>query len=176
MSERERASAPQVVIRPRRIRVLCVAGAAAMLVVFTLVGLALGGPTGEGPAVFRPGDQAAMIGLGVLGALVILSLTRPRVVADARGIRIRNVIGGFDLPWQVVRAVRFDRGSAWASLELHDDEQVAVLAIQIMDAGYALAAVRTLRALHAAANTAPPAATPPPPGAHKPAVPGADLT
>ena len=64
-----------------------------------------------------------MIGLGLLIGLGILAFTRPRVRADADGIKIRNVVGSYDLPWSVVRAVRFDRNSPWATLELYDDER-----------------------------------------------------
>jgi hypothetical protein len=97
--------------------------------------------------VFQRGDQLAMIGLGVLTAAGILMFARPRVVADEHTVRIRNVVGGYDLPWEVVRAVRFDRGSAWASLELSDDELVGVMAVQAGDKEYAVEAVRVLRAL-----------------------------
>lgn len=142
-------------VRPRRIRVICGVAAAAVLAVFTAVGTALRGSTGEGPGVFRPGDQLAMIGLGVLAALAILAFTRPRVEADERGIRIRNLVAAYDLPWEVVRAVRFDRGSPWASLELRDDDVVQVMAVQVIDKEYALEAVRGLRRLHAAAQPQP---------------------
>jgi hypothetical protein len=92
-----------------------------------------------------------MIGLGVLIGLGILAFARPRVIADAGHIRIRNVVGGYDLPWSVVRAVRFDRNSPWAQLELHDDDQVSIHALQAVDKDYAVEGVRTLRALHSAA-------------------------
>ena len=139
-----------------------VAGGAALaiLVFFTAVSFGLRGSTGDGLGQFRTGDQLAMVGLGVLGALGVLLFTRPRVSADATGIRIRNVVGGYDLPWDVVRAVRFDRHSPWASLELHDDELVAVHALQAADKEYAVAGVRALRALHTTTTT-PAAATPP---------------
>jgi hypothetical protein len=92
-----------------------------------------------------------MIGLGVLAALGTLVFTRPRVVADASHIRVRNVLGGYDLPWSVVRAIRFDRHSPWAMLELHDDDTVPLHALQATDKQYAVDGVRALRALHAAA-------------------------
>jgi hypothetical protein len=91
-----------------------------------------------------------MIGLGVLIGLGILAFTRPRVRADAAGIKIRNVVGGYDLPWSVVRKVRFDRNSPWATLELLDDETVSVHALQATDKEYAVDGVRALRALHQA--------------------------
>ena len=62
-----------------------------------------------------------------------------------------NVVGGYDLPWSVVRAVRFDRNSPWATLELANDEQVSVHALQAADKDYAVDGVRALRALHSAA-------------------------
>jgi hypothetical protein len=141
-----------VSLRPRKARVVCGVAAVAVVGVFTWVGLALSGPVNTGPAVFGTGDRVAMIGLGVLAGLGIMLLARPRVEADARGIRVRNLLGAHDLPWSVVRAVRFNRGSPWASLELTDDDVVAVMAVQATDKEYAVAGVRALRALHAAAR------------------------
>jgi len=134
--------------RPQRLRIVCWASAAAIVVFFAVVGTALRGGT-EGGGSFNASDQLAMVGLGILLAAGVLMLTRPRVEADDRGVRVRNVIGGYDLPWSVVRAVRFDDGSPWASLELLDDETVAVLAVQANDKAYAVEAVRGLRRLHA---------------------------
>ena len=145
----------QVVYRPRRIRWVAGSLAAAVVVLFTAVSFGLRGSAGfENSGQFRRGDQAAMIGLGVLIALGILAFTRPRVSADADGIKIRNVVGGYELPWSVVRAVRFDRHSAWATLELYDDEQVSLHALQAADKEYAVDGVRTLRALHRSAADA----------------------
>jgi PH (Pleckstrin Homology) domain-containing protein len=141
-----------VTFRPRRIRWVAGISAAAVAVLFTVLSFGLHGSAGfDNSGQFERGDQSAMIGLGVLIALGILALCRPRVIADAEGIKIRNVVGGYDLPWSVVRAVRFDRNSAWAQLELHDDEQVSVHALQAADKDYAVEGVRTLRALHSAA-------------------------
>ena len=127
-----------------------------MVVLFTVLSFGLRGSAGfenTGPSTgqFERGDQTAMIGLGVLIGLGILAFCRPRVVADAERVRIRNVVGGYDLPWSVVRKVRFDRNSPWAQLELHDDEQVSIHALQAVDRDYAIEGVRTLRALHSAA-------------------------
>ena len=141
----------QVVYRPKRIRWVAGIAAVAVVVLFTVASFGLRGSAGfENSGRFERGDQAAMIGLGVLVALGILALTRPRVSADADGIKIRNVVGGYELPWSVVRAVRFDRHSAWASLELYDDEQVSLHALQAADKEYAVDGVRALRALHSA--------------------------
>jgi hypothetical protein len=143
-----------VVFRPKRIRWVAGISAAAVAILFAVLSFGLHGATGTGLGKFQRGDQAAMIGLGVLIGLGILAFTRPRVSADATGIRIRNVVGGYELPWSVVRAVRFDRHSPWVTLELLDDDQVPVHALQAADKDYAVQGVRALRALHAAAADA----------------------
>ena len=66
------------------------------------------------------------------------------------GVRVQNIIGSYDLPWDVVRAVSFGRGTPWLALDLHDDERVAVMAVQMADKGDAVQAARRLRALHTA--------------------------
>src|SRR3954468_166077 len=138
--------------RPKKIRWIALPTAAGVVVLFTAISFGLHGSTGfDNSGRFERGDQTAMIGLGVLIGLGILAFCRPRVIADAERIRIRNVVGGYDLPWSVVRAVRFDRNSPWAQLELHDDEQVSVHALQAVDKDYAVEGVRALRALHSAA-------------------------
>jgi len=141
-----------VEFRPQKIRWVAGLTAAGVVVLFTAISFGLHGSAGfDNSGRFERGDQTAMIGLGILIALGILAFCRPRVIADAEHIRIRNVIGGYDLPWSVVRAVRFDRNSPWAQLDLHDDEQVSIHALQAADKDYAVEGVRTLRALHSAA-------------------------
>ncbi|MER7333804.1 MULTISPECIES: PH domain-containing protein [unclassified Micromonospora] len=137
-------------LRPRRIRVVCWTSAAVLLVVFSLVATSLTGETGSGYGSFQRGDQIAMVGLGVFGALGFLLFTRPRVEADGRGVRVRNVVGSYELPWEVVRGVRFDRGAPWASLELHDDDLLPMVALQAADKELAVEGVRALRRLHRA--------------------------
>jgi hypothetical protein len=137
--------------RPKRIRWMAGGAALGVVILFTGVSFGLHGSTGfDDSGTFQRGDQTAMIGLGVLLALGILAFTRPRVRADAAGIKIRNIVGGYDLPWSVVRKVRFDRNSPWATLELLDDETVSVHALQATDKEYAVDGVRALRALHQA--------------------------
>jgi len=135
-----------VVSRPVRLtRVAC--GVAVLIVgVFTVVAIALGGGP-EGDAQFRLPDQVAMVLLGVVLACGVLSLTRARVIADAAGVRVRNVVGERLFPWQVVRAVRMDDGASWGSLDLQDDDTVALLGIQSNDGDRAIDAVLALRRL-----------------------------
>jgi Bacterial PH domain len=145
-------STTDVTFRPRKARRVAVVAAAGVVVLFTVVSFGLTGSTGQGRAVFQRGDQAAMIGLGFAFAAGILLFLRPKVAADARRVVVRNVIGGYDLPWEVVRGVRFERGASFASLELEDDELVTVVALQLVDGEHALAGVRALRALHEASR------------------------
>ncbi|WP_432837154.1 PH domain-containing protein [Dactylosporangium sp. CA-092794] len=145
------SSTPSAVrARPQRARFIAYVLALVVVVVFTLIAFGLHGKTGDGPGYFQRGDQAAMIGLGLCAAAGILMMTRPRVEADAHGVRVRNIIGGYDLPWEVVRAVTFGRGAPWLTLDLHDDERIAVMAVQLADKDYAVKAARGLRSLHAA--------------------------
>ena len=141
-----------LVVRPRRLTRVCVGLAVLVVALFTVVAVALGRGQ-DGDAAFRLADQLSMVGLGVLVALALLAFTRARVEADADGIRIRNVVGETVLPWQVVRAVRLDEGSPWASLDLHDDDTVSLLAVQANDGEQAVQAVLALRALLAASRT-----------------------
>lgn len=129
-----------------------VAWVAAAVTLLASAGLAaaLSGPIDGTPAVFGLADRVGMVGLGVIGAAGLLTLTRPLVEADAERVRVRNIVGGCEVSWGLVRAVRFDRGASWATLELPDDEVVGVLAVQAVDRQHAVAAVRALRARHAA--------------------------
>jgi len=139
--------------RPQKARIIAYVLAPVVVVVFTLIAFGLHGKTGDGPGYFQRGDQAAMIGLGLCAAAAIMLIVRPRVEADEHGVRVRNIIGGYDLPWETVRAVTFGRGAPWLTLDLHDDERVAVMAVQMTDKEYAVKAARGLRALHAASLT-----------------------
>lgn len=141
------SSVPEpVVSRPVVLTRVCWGVAALVLAVFAVVAVALGrGPAGD--AQFRLADQVAMVLLGALVAGAVLAFTRARVVGDASGVRIRNVLGEKVIPWQVVREVRLDDGASWASLELQDDDTVALLGIQSNDGDRAIDAVLGLRAL-----------------------------
>jgi hypothetical protein len=109
---------------------------------------------------YRTSDQVAMVGLGLVLAAGILFLGRSRVDADADGVRVRNIVVHHELPWQAVRAVRFEQTSAWASLLLENGDEISLLAVQVVDKEHAVRAVEGLRALRAAARAKDP--VPPP--------------
>ena len=142
---------PAVSAVPRRLRTVCAVAAAVVVAVMVVVGLLLKSSS-TGVVSFRTSDQVAMIGLGLLMGAGILLLGRSRVDADTDGIRVRNILVRHELPWTAVHAVRFDRNSAWASLLLTNDDELAVLAVQAGDRMRAVEAVEGLRALLAHAK------------------------
>lgn len=137
---------PEVVqSRPVKLTRVCWALVVLVMAVFSAVAVALGaGPPGE--ASFRLPDQLAMVGLGVLLSLAMLSFTRARVRGDLAGVRVRNVLGERFFPWEVVREVRLDDGAPWASLELQDDDTVSLLGAQSNDGERTIEVVLALRA------------------------------
>jgi hypothetical protein len=143
-------------------RLLCAVAAAVVTGAMVVVGLLLKSSS-TGVVAFGTADQVAMIGLGLALGGGILMLGRARVDADADGVRIRNIATRHELPWQVVRAVEFDRRSAWATLHLVNDDEVAVLAVQAVDKERAVRAVEGLRALLATSRAQEPTAPAPPP-------------
>lgn len=136
---------------PRRLRLICALAATALVAVMTVVAALLKSST-TGVVAFQTADQVAMVVLGLAMGGGVLCLARPRVDADAAGIRVRNVVGTHELPWSMVRAVRFDRHSPWASLLLSNGDELSVLAVQAADKGRAADAVEGLRALLTAAT------------------------
>ena len=141
----------QLVVRPRRLVVVCRLVAALVVVVFAVLALLL--PTGQSEsASFGAGDQVAFFLLGVLIAAVPLGFTRVRVAADERGVWVRNGLGETFLPWAVVVGVHLPEGAPWAQLELQDDETVALLAVQSNDGEHAVEAVLGLRKALAASR------------------------
>ena len=138
---------------PRRLRLICALAAAALVAVMTVVAVLLKSST-TGVVAFQTADQVAMVGLGLAMGAAVLWVARPRVDADSSGIRVRNVLGNHELPWSVVRAVRFDRHSPWATLLLSNGDELAVLAVQAADGERAAVAVEGLRALLAASAPA----------------------
>jgi hypothetical protein len=140
-------------------RLLCAALALVVVAVMVFVAASLKETTNT-VVTYRTSDQVAMVGLGLVLAAGILFLGRSRVDADADGVHVRNIVVHHQLPWQAVRAVRFDRKSAWASLLLENGDEISLLAVQAVDKEYAVRAVEGLRALRAEARANDP--VPPP--------------
>jgi hypothetical protein len=141
-------------VRPRRLLLVCRAAGVVLLAVFAAVAYLL--PRGSaGGEQFGVADQVAFFLIGVLLSCVVLQFTRVRVVADEHGVRVRNYVGEKFVPWQVVAGVRLDDSSPWASLDLQDDDTIALLAVQANDGARAVDAVVALRSLLADSRRSP---------------------
>lgn len=153
---------PEVVAaRGQRAQKIAYISAALIILVFAGIALTLHGKTDSGESYFHTDDQIAMIILGLVCAVGVLWFTRPRLVADRTGVRVRNLLGWVEVPWEIVTAVRFDRGSPWVAIDLRDDDVISVMAVQAADKDYAVDAVRGLRALLDASRAQATPATPP---------------
>ena len=159
MPAAERPAPSSVSAVPRRLRLACAVTAAVIVGVMVVVGVLLKSSS-TGVVSFHTSDQVAMIVLGVVLGAGVLALGRPRLDADADGVRVRNVLASYRLSWDMVRGVRFERSAQWATLELANGDEIAVLALQAGDGEPAAAAVEGLRAL-LAANTPEPVQEPP---------------
>jgi uncharacterized membrane protein len=138
--------ADTLVVRPHKVRLVVIPVAVALVVVFVVVAFLLkDSATG---VRFDTPDQFSLAAIGVALAAGALVFVRPRVVADAEGVQVRNALWGQTVPWSLIRGVSFPDGAPWARLELPSDEYVPVVAIQAMDGERAVAAIRELRALH----------------------------
>ena len=133
-------------MRPRRIAIYAAIGAAAVVAVGIFVALKL--RSSDTGVIFRTSDALAMAGLGLLFAGGLMLTARPRLRADAAGLRVRNIVGERFVPWPVVERIAFPEGAVWAQLELADDEVMSVMAIQSMDKERAVVALHGVRALH----------------------------
>jgi hypothetical protein len=102
---------------------------------------------------FNTADQFGIAGTGLLAALGILALTRPRMRADARGVDCRGFFGGYrHVDWDLVTAVEFPPKARFARLVLPGDELVTLYAVQRGDGERSVRVMQGLRALLAASR------------------------
>lgn len=134
-----------LVVRPRKIAVFGAIAAAAVLATMIVLGILL---QSDGIPL-RLVDKIGFMSVGVAGAAAMMLVARPRIVADEKGMRVRNVLGDTTLPWPVVLKIAFPPGAHWAQAVLADDETYPLMAIQAMDRQRAVDALKSIRALHA---------------------------
>ncbi|MCE5292565.1 MAG: PH domain-containing protein [Nocardiaceae bacterium] len=132
-------------VRPRRIRVIAWISATVVIVGMTLGGV-LARIHSTGPRI-EVSDQISIAGVGFVIAAGILLLTRPRLRANAREIRIRNVFVDRVYGWKDVLGVTFPEKSPWARLELPADEYIPIMAIRADDGESAVNAIERFREL-----------------------------
>jgi asparagine N-glycosylation enzyme membrane subunit Stt3 len=150
------ADPPVFVARPRRLRILGFA-IAAVLCIATAVGwFAL---PADLRALFTLSQRLTLLGLLALLVGVIVAVASSSVRADGEGLRIRNGLRSYTVPWRQVHKVIFRSGDPWAQLLLVPDdgrpfevsldaEKRQLMGIQAVDGARAYAAVEELRRRH----------------------------
>ena len=127
-SGRSPAVAPFAPFRPRRGRAVPLVMAAAALTVCAAVAVGMGSAGG-----WRLADQLALVGFGAAIGAFLLRYASIRAVPDDEGLTVRNLLVTRRVEWGDIVQVRFPDGAPWASVELDDTEELAVMAIQRVD-------------------------------------------
>ncbi len=133
-------------VRPRRIIILAVIASILVVGVSVVAGLLLK-DVNEGVS-FRTFDQVGLIGVGLVLAAAIMTAARPRLQVTEAGLWVRNVLGDKFFAWELVIRLAYPPNAPWAQLQLADDEIHPVMAIQSLDRGRAVRALREVRRLH----------------------------
>ncbi|MFD9631880.1 PH domain-containing protein [Streptomyces violascens] len=142
------APAPQppalpVTFRPTRTRAVLLISAAAMFVAMTVMSLLLETLSG--------GERGSFILMAALFAGVLVLLSRPKVVADDKGVTVVNLTARRRLAWAEILRVNLRPGDPWVFLDLSDGTSLPALGIQ---PGIGKArAIRDAKALRALAET-----------------------
>ncbi len=117
--------------RPRRGRAVAIAMGIIVLVVFIGVAVLIPGPAAGGS--WAPLDRLLLVGVGLAIAALMWRYARIRAVPSAEGIQVCNLIVTRRLAWADIGSVRFPDGDPWVTLDLIDEDTVAVMAIQRAD-------------------------------------------
>ncbi|MFC5906882.1 PH domain-containing protein [Streptacidiphilus monticola] len=83
-----------------------------------------------GPADWHRHDRVGIGVAGLLFALVLVVLARPRARADRDGLTVVNFLHRRRLAWAEILGVHLGPGDPWAVLDLADGGTLAVVAIQ----------------------------------------------
>ncbi|WP_448850813.1 PH domain-containing protein [Corynebacterium sp. 335C] len=119
--------------------------AAAAIVIHLFMGAVVG--VGDTGAAVTPIDVAAYPLIGVIVAACALTLTRPRVRVNDRGVEVRNFGGPRFYVWADVYGLSFPEDARCARLELPDFEFVPMWAMPASDGERTVDAVRRFREL-----------------------------
>ncbi|MBM6403767.1 PH domain-containing protein [Phycicoccus sp. CSK15P-2] len=114
--------------RPRRGRVVPRVVAVAFVVVFGAVAVALA-VVGH----WGGGDVAALLAFALVVAAFVWRYSTIRAVPGRDGLVVRNLVVTRTVGWDEVVRVRFADGDPWVTLDLVDDDELAVMAVQRVD-------------------------------------------
>ena len=145
---RSSVGAASLYARPQRLRIICAAAGAFVVLAFAVSAIAL--PSAHDGFHFLRADQISIFLVGVAVAGMFWLPTRPRVRADTGGVDVRGIVGGYkSVPWDLIQSVEFRPRWHWARLVLPADETISLYAVQRLDGPSSIAAMRALRALQA---------------------------
>jgi Bacterial PH domain len=133
---------PDAPFRPRRGRVMPLVMAAVTVVLCAMVAVGM-----RASGQWGLGDQLSLLGLGAALAAFLLRYAGIRAVPDAEGLTVRNLVVTRRVGWDEVVEVTFPEGAPWVTLELADDDELAVMAVQRADGELARAEAHRLAAL-----------------------------
>ncbi len=140
--------------RPRRGRAVALGMGVVVLVVFIGVAVLIPGQAAGGSwALF---DRLLLVGVGLAIAALMWRYASIRALPTADGIRVRNLIVTRRLTWAEIASVRFPDGDPWVSLDLTDEDTVAVMAIQRADGEFAQQEAQRLATLMVTRRDRPP--------------------
>ena len=142
MTDKKTADTWDLEIRPYRTPYFAYGAALIIFLAHVAVGVLL--KVGSTGVVFQTSDQVAIALLGAIIGGVVLMFARPRLKVGPAGVAVRNLVS---FPWSEVLGITFPVGARWARLDLPDDEYIAVMAIQAIDKGRAVAAMDEVRVL-----------------------------
>ncbi|MFF4348545.1 PH domain-containing protein [Streptomyces sp. NPDC001530] len=136
-----------VTFRPSRTRAVLLTAGAAIFVVITTVAMLL--------EQLGPGERLSFVFTAALLFGVLLLLSRPKVVADERGVTVVNIASKRHLDWAEILQVNLRPGDPWVFLNLSDGTSLPALGIQPGIAKQrAIEDARALRALAEARSIA----------------------
>ncbi|SDJ24856.1 PH domain-containing protein [Frankineae bacterium MT45] len=140
----------EVVVDARPIRTALIAKicSAVILVVFVFTAIVM--RHDNAGVHFVPTDQLGTLVVGVILAAAALVPTRPRLHADANGVRIRAFLGAEkNIGWDLITRVDFPKKLRFARIVLPGEEALALYAVQRWDHESSVAAMTGLRELFA---------------------------
>ena len=144
------------VVRPHLVRVIAIISTIAVCAMFAIGWLLL---PAEIRALFTVSQLLTLLGVLALFVFGMVALGSSYVRADATGLRIRNGLRVYAVPWARVHKIILRQGDPWALLLMtpedgrpfeadFDAEKRQLMGIQAVDGRLAKAAVNELRVRH----------------------------
>ena len=144
------------VVRPRRVRIIAIVSSLALCILAAIGWLLL---PAEVRALFPLSHRLGLLGILAFPIAVMAVLASSYVRADRSGLRIRNALRVYAMPWERVHKIILRPGDPWAQLLLKpadgrpfeadlDADKRQLMGIQTVDGPLAVAAVNELRVRH----------------------------